>query len=411
MTEPGLIRFDVQTGEATIYHWSRTLSPSGGTPAGEWVAAQKDKDGGLLLHLSSGEAFSYTGHLLWHGAEGALFAVTEGSRQRLLLTDSNFKVQTERWLPDEYRSSFDWRREESGWFHFWTRESNTRSDWRISMLTGALEPAGPAAKSGLWVEQSSLFAPSCASDGGGNLVRIGQGERLLWTVIDAVAPVNHAFAGTRILAGGAGALLQTVDGPSILRLPGGTLQVAPELKALGSSRLYASPLDPDLVASDPFYESAADHYTIRLQRLGQSAPAFLFQIQAERGPGTDVRLASSAYWSPDGRYLQVAVSFPDAGGKCSFGDDESTLLDPVVLQGDYQGSLSVRAKLPTRLYAAQKEGEDWVQGAEIGPVLAGETFKVKGVVLTPSKLLLVERPGVGEGLIPVSRSALEWVKP
>lgn len=407
LTEPGLVRFDVQTGETTVWHWPRTLNEYGATPGGEWAATkwQGDRSEGLLVHLPTGNAYRFKGELLWLGPEGALVRVDEGGRQRLILTDAQLKPQTERWLPDGFSATFDWQREESGWFRFWVRgASGTQTYHRFSVFTGAIESAGPPATKGLRLVQAPLFPAGCG-ESGGSLVKLYQGNQVLWTVLDAVTPMDYRFGGTRILADGQGALIGTKDGPTVLRAADGTLQAVPELKALGSSLLYASPASANLVAAAPRWAQDGS-YLLNVKQIGQAGQPRTFSLLATtKEQGVGVTIDSGAYWSADGRYLQVAVNYPMAGGKCGGGDDDTTFLAPVVRKGEWKATLQVRTKAPTSLYAVTRESDTWKMGAPLRTVAAGERFTVKGISSYPKPMLVVE----GDGILLADPSQLEWV--
>lgn len=271
------------------------------------------------------------------------------------------------------------------------------------MLTGALEEAGPQAKKGLWIEQTTLFGAGCG-DIGGNLVKLHQGSQVLWTVLDAIAPRMPIYVGDRVLADQSGALIGTIDGPTVLRAADGRLQGAPELKALGTEYLYTSPTAPE-VAAIPLYQQGD---TIRLQtaRIGQGMHRSFNLRLVDTDPNVDTRIDSGAYWSPDGRYLQLAVHYPDAGGKCGSGDDTVTFLAPVVVKGEWKGELKVRVKAPTPLYQATGESWNRQMGEAKRTVAAGETFTVKGTGTSPKPFLVVE----GDGILLVDPSQLEWVQ-
>lgn len=410
MTEPGIVRFDVQTGESIVWHWPRTLAKHGATPFGDWAGVNGDYEvpDGLLVQLSTGNAYRFKGRLLWMGPEGALFKVAEGDRQRLILTDTQMKPVSERWLPKEYAQSYDWQREDRvGWFRFRTKGATAGSEQyhRISMLTGGVESAGSPATQGLWLEQTSLFPGGCGGDGGGNLVKVHQGEKVLWTVLDGIAPQTPVYKGSRLLADGSSALVGTIDGPALLRLADGTLQPSAELKALGSPYLYASPTSPVEVAADPDWQGVGS-YLLRVARLGQAGPYRTFDLKATKSEqNVDIQVDSGAYWSPDGRYLQLAVHYPDAGGKCGSGDDLLTLLAPVVVKGEWKGPLQVQTKAAVTLYSATQQSGAWRMGAPVRTVAAGERLTVKGAGPYPKPYIVVE----GDGILLADPSQLEWV--
>lgn len=402
--EPGLVLFNVTSGQVETWHWARSLAKNGATPVvgTAWAVVEPDwnETDSLLVSLSDGPSYRVRpGVPLWAGPEGALFRIKQGDRYGLLLTDPQFRPLKAAWLPKEYENSYEWRRVSDGTFRF--RLYNPVGEYKVDLGTGAVS----ALQAAYQFQQSTYLASGC-SDAGIHQVKVYQGEQVRYRVLDAVAPSTRDFRGSPILGDGTRLVVGTSDGPAILDMATGSLQGAPELRALGSPYLLAAPSSVPTVATIPQLQKDGT-YRIQVSAIGRSGDPRAWTLKPGPAPtGAEVRIRSNSYWSADGTNLQVSVSYPDAGGRCGGADPVDTHLNPVVVKGDFKGALQVRIKAPVQAYA-MASGK---LGAPLRTVAAQSVLTVQRIeLISAGRYALVVALPEGEGAIPVDRASLEWV--
>jgi hypothetical protein len=403
INEPGLVAFHLIKGWSYVYHWSRDLSYYGGTlVSGEFTVIVRGgtETGSLIFSQGGGTAYRVVGgEPLWAGRDGAVFLITQKDRYGLLLTDSEFRPVRSAVVSVDFRYSDHWQRLSNGTFRFQLHTPELAYSLNFQAGTVSALPAAPYR-----LEQRDLLESDCGG-GTGSQLKIFQGDQVQYSLLDAVAPRDPRFFGSPVFADGKSAVISTSSGPAVLNLADGTMKAAPELKALGSPYMLADPSSSVTVAAIPLQQPDGS-YRLRVGYVGMKTLDRDWTFKPGKAPsGTELRIKSDSYF--DGPYLQVAVSYPPEGGHCGGADSAATFLGPVLVKGDWKGSLQVRVKSPVSLLAIN----GWTLGAPLRTVSAQTVFTAKRIVSTNSAYYLVVALPEGEGALRVDPNSLEWVQP